>query len=112
MSRSKLDAHLGKGELVRVWHNIYALTPPDTVGQLAGLDLMTGKSIVSCMATAAQLYGFVSTASSRKVSHFKAIRAFHVPLTPLWPHLAEKKLDSGKWRPTTSSLEPDRRGRS
>ena len=58
MSRKMLAAHVKAGAIVRVWHGVYALSPPDAIGRLAALDLMTGKAIVTCMATAAQLYGF------------------------------------------------------
>lgn len=58
MSPKTLVAHVKKGAVVRVWHGVYALCPPDAIGRLAGLDLMTGKVIVACMGTAAQLYGF------------------------------------------------------
>lgn len=65
MSRKTLAAHMKSGAVVRVWHGIYALHPPDTVDRLAGLDLMTGKAIVACMSTAAQLYGFDSENDDR-----------------------------------------------
>lgn len=58
MSRKSLAAHIRAGALTRVWHGVYALEPPGTIGRLAALDLMTGKSIVACMGTAAKLYGF------------------------------------------------------
>jgi hypothetical protein len=58
MSRKALAAHLKAGAIIRVWHGIYSLRPPDAVGRLAGLDLMTGRVIVACMGTAAHLYGF------------------------------------------------------
>jgi hypothetical protein len=58
MSRKTLAAHMKAGAIFRVWHGVYSLSPPDAVGRLAGLDLMTGKTIVACMGTAAQLYGF------------------------------------------------------
>ena len=58
MSRKMIAAHVKTGAIIRVWHGVYALGPPDAVGRLAGLDLMTGKAIVACMGTAAQLYGF------------------------------------------------------
>ena len=60
-----LAAHLKAGAIIRVWHGIYALSPPDALGRLAGLDLMTGKAIVACMGTAAQLYGFDSERDER-----------------------------------------------
>jgi hypothetical protein len=58
MSRKTLAGHLKAGAIVRVWHGVYALSPPDAIGRLAGLDVLTGKAIVACMGTAAQLYGF------------------------------------------------------
>ena len=58
MSRKTLAAHMKAGAIFRVWHGVYSLSPPDAVGRLEGLDLMTGKTIVACMGTAAQLYGF------------------------------------------------------
>jgi hypothetical protein len=58
MSRKMLAAHLKAGAIIRVWHGVYSLNPPDAIGRLAGLDLMTCKVIVACMGTAAQLYGF------------------------------------------------------
>jgi hypothetical protein len=58
MSGKTLAAHLKAGSLVRVWHGVYALSPPDAIERLTALDLMTGKHIVACMSTAAQLYGF------------------------------------------------------
>lgn len=58
MSRKTLAAHVKAGAIVRVWHGVYALSPPDAIERLAALDLMTGKHIVACMSTAAQLYGF------------------------------------------------------
>jgi hypothetical protein len=58
MSRKRLDAHVRAGAIVRVWHGVYSLGPPDVLTRLAGLDLVTGKTIVACMGTVAQLYGF------------------------------------------------------
>ncbi|WP_041314746.1 type IV toxin-antitoxin system AbiEi family antitoxin domain-containing protein [Mycobacterium sp. JS623] len=58
MSRKALDGHLRAGAIIRVWHGVYSLTPPDTVGQLAGLDRLTNKAIVACMGTAAHLFDF------------------------------------------------------
>lgn len=57
-SRKTLDAHVKAGAIVRVWRGIYAFSAPDVWMRLAGLDLMTGKSIVACMGTGAHLYGF------------------------------------------------------
>jgi hypothetical protein len=58
MSRKTLNAYLQAGAIVRVWHGIYALHQPGTTDRLAALDVITGKSIVTCMNTAAKLYGF------------------------------------------------------
>jgi hypothetical protein len=58
MSRKTLAAHMQAGAIIRVWHGVYSLSPPDALGRLAGLDLLTGRVIVACMSTAAQLYGF------------------------------------------------------
>jgi len=58
MSPKMVSAHLRAGSIIRVWHGVYASSPPGTVGRLAALDLATGKTLVACMATAAQLYGF------------------------------------------------------
>lgn len=58
ISRKALASHLQAGALVRVWHGVYAPEPPDTLGRLAALELATGKPIVGCMGTAAELHGF------------------------------------------------------
>ena len=66
MSRKSLAAHIKAGALIRVWHGVYALSEPDTITRLAGLDLMTGKKMVACMSTAAGLYGF-DTEKDRRI---------------------------------------------
>jgi hypothetical protein len=53
-----LARHVEAGAVVRVCHGVYALSEPDVLGQLAALDLMTGRSMVACMNTAAALHGF------------------------------------------------------
>jgi hypothetical protein len=58
MSEKMVASHVRSGTIVRVWHGVYALSPPDLFGRLAALDLIAGKSIVACMNTAADLYGF------------------------------------------------------
>jgi hypothetical protein len=58
MSRKMLRTHVRAGDIVRVCHGVYALSPPGTAGKLAALDLMVGCAMVACMATAAWLYGF------------------------------------------------------
>jgi hypothetical protein len=58
MSRKMIAVNIRAGAIVRVWRGVYAPSPPDTVGRLAALDLLTDMSIVACMNTAAALYGF------------------------------------------------------
>jgi hypothetical protein len=58
MSRKALTSHMRAGVIVRVWHGVYALGSPDTVGRLAALDLVAGKQLVACLNTAATLHGF------------------------------------------------------
>jgi hypothetical protein len=58
MSRGTLMSHIKSGALIRVWHGVYALTPPDARTKLFGLDLIAHERMVACMNTAAQLYGF------------------------------------------------------
>jgi hypothetical protein len=53
-----LDTHVRTGQLMRVCHGVYVSRPPDVFGRLAALDLMMGQSLVACMSTAADLYGF------------------------------------------------------
>jgi hypothetical protein len=48
-----------------VCHSVYAHDEPDALGRLAALDLMSGRSLVACMGTAAALYGFDTERSSR-----------------------------------------------
>ncbi|WP_280834594.1 hypothetical protein [Mycolicibacterium frederiksbergense] len=65
MSRKALAQHLRVGAITRVWHGVYSLSPPDTVGRLAALDLVAGKPMVACLHTAAALYGFGTEADVR-----------------------------------------------
>ncbi len=58
MSRKMLAAHVKRGAITRVWHGVYAQSPPDVIGRLAGLDLIAGKPTVACLNTAAELHGF------------------------------------------------------
>ena len=58
LSRKALASHLEAGAIVRVFHGVYAPESPDTLGRLAALELATGKPIVACMGTAAELQGF------------------------------------------------------
>jgi hypothetical protein len=58
LSRKMLSLHLRADAIFRVWRGVYAQTPPDTVGRLRGLDLVSSQPIVACMNTAAELHGF------------------------------------------------------
>lgn len=58
MSYRTLTRRIRDGEVIRVWHGVYAQHPPTTLDRLAALDVISGKSIVACMHTAAELYGF------------------------------------------------------
>lgn len=58
MSHKMLRSHVRAGKIVRVWHGVYSLGPPDVYLRLGGLDLIAGQPIVACMNTAAGLYGF------------------------------------------------------
>ncbi|WP_264073247.1 type IV toxin-antitoxin system AbiEi family antitoxin domain-containing protein, partial [Mycolicibacter minnesotensis] len=65
LSHRTLSDYVKAGAIVRVWHGVYTLGQPDIKARLSGLDLMTGKTIVACMSTAAQLYGFDTEQSTR-----------------------------------------------
>jgi hypothetical protein len=58
MTRQQLDVQVRRGGLVRVWHGVYAATPPSMMGRLAALDVFMGNEAVACLGTAAALYGF------------------------------------------------------
>jgi hypothetical protein len=58
MTRGMLASHLRRGALIRVWHGVYSLAPPDVHAKLTGLDLIARERMVPCMNTAAHLYGF------------------------------------------------------
>ncbi|MFY9921593.1 MAG: hypothetical protein WAL26_24845 [Mycobacterium sp.] len=58
MTRQQIDVQVKKGNLVRVWHGVYATEAPDQLGRLAALDAFMGQKAVCCMGTAAALYGF------------------------------------------------------
>ena len=64
-NRRTLSAHLEAGAIVRVFHGVYALEPPDTLGRLAALEMATARPIVACMGTAAELQGFDIEADGR-----------------------------------------------
>lgn len=58
ITRRALASHLEDGVITRVCHGVYAMEHPDTLGRLAAIELATGKPIVACMGTAAELGGF------------------------------------------------------
>ncbi|MGE2690354.1 hypothetical protein [Mycolicibacterium pulveris] len=58
MGRSRLDAKIRGGELIKVWPGIYSRDEPDTFTRLAGLDLRAGEPVAICLGTAAAAYGF------------------------------------------------------
>ncbi|MGW0160468.1 hypothetical protein ACWDUN_14255 [Mycobacterium sp. NPDC003323] len=58
VSRSRLDAMIRTGELVKVWPGIYSAEEPDNYTRLRGLDLRAGESVAICLGTAAAAYGF------------------------------------------------------
>lgn len=66
MSYRTLARRIRAGEIVRVWHGVYALSQPDLLQRLAALDLVTGRTIVACMNTTAHLWGF-DTEGDRRV---------------------------------------------
>ncbi|WP_458317182.1 type IV toxin-antitoxin system AbiEi family antitoxin domain-containing protein [Mycolicibacterium brisbanense] len=65
LSPKALEVAVRAGRLIRVRRGVYALTPPDVSARLAALDLVSGRRIVACMHTAAQLYGFATEADDR-----------------------------------------------
>jgi hypothetical protein len=65
MSYRTLVRRIRDGKVIRVWHGVYAQHPPNTIDRLAALDLISGKSIVACMHTAAELHGFGTEVDSR-----------------------------------------------
>ncbi len=65
MNPKTLTRHVHAGRIVRVWQGVYAPAEPDLRTRLTGLELMTGRRIVGCMHTAAELYGFATTDTDR-----------------------------------------------
>ena len=58
MTRQQLDVQVRKGGLIRVWRGVYSVAQPDLLTRLRALDLLVGDHAVSCLDTAAALYGF------------------------------------------------------
>lgn len=65
VSRKRLAGFVKAGRLIRVCRGVYGDRDADVLGQLAALDLVAGQPIVSCMGTAAMLYGFDTENTSR-----------------------------------------------
>lgn len=58
VSHGAFQRHLRRGEIVKVWPNIYSLGPPNVLTKLRGLDLRCGESVAACLHTAARVHGF------------------------------------------------------
>jgi hypothetical protein len=58
MTYRTLVRRIQAGKIVRVWHGVYAQKAPNTIERLAALELVTGRPIVACMNTAAELLDF------------------------------------------------------
>lgn len=58
LSRGAFQRHLRRGDIVKVWPNVYADHRPDDLIRLRGLDLRCGEPVAICLHTAARLYGF------------------------------------------------------
>jgi hypothetical protein len=65
MNRQTLAKRVRSGAIVKVCQGVYALEPPGTHGRLAALELMSGRSLVACMGTAAELHGFDTEGDER-----------------------------------------------
>jgi hypothetical protein len=58
MARRAFEAEVNSGALERLWQGIYCLGEPDDALRLRGLDLLCGRRVPVCLATAAAVYGF------------------------------------------------------
>ena len=58
ISRSRLDAQIRDGRLLKVWPGVYSIEEPDTLIRLRGLDLRANEPVAICLGTAAAAYGF------------------------------------------------------
>jgi hypothetical protein len=65
VTRRQLAGLVKAGRLIRICHGVYAVGRPDVLRQLAALDLLAREPVVSCMGTAAALYGFDTEKTSR-----------------------------------------------
>lgn len=64
MSYRTLVRRIRDGKVIRVWRGVYADHPP-TIDRLRALELLSGKSIIACMHTAAELRGFATESDDR-----------------------------------------------
>lgn len=130
MSKRSLAFHLKTGAIVRVWRGVYALSPPDLLARLAGLDLITGQRMVACMGTAAELHGFDTEKDERihvldpgvrmrPVAGLMVHQRTGAPLTrvqnrlataPAWTavEVARRSDDRGSWPSLTQRYGPAR----
>ncbi|MEO8814356.1 MAG: DUF559 domain-containing protein [Mycobacterium sp.] len=58
LSRRGLRGAVKVGELQQLWYGIYGVGEPNAQLRLRGLDLLTERSIATCLGTAAAVYGF------------------------------------------------------
>ncbi len=58
VSRGAFQRHLRRGDITKLWPNIYSLGSPDELTKLRGLDLRCGEFVAACLHTAARAYGF------------------------------------------------------
>lgn len=65
MSRRDIARYIRAEAMVRVCHGVYALARPDAMGRLRAQELMVGRSLVPCLATAASMYGFDTEGDKR-----------------------------------------------
>ena len=65
MSYRTLVRRIRDGKIIRVWRGVYAQDVPNTLDRLLALDLISGKSIVACMHTAAELHGIATESDNR-----------------------------------------------
>lgn len=65
VSPRRLAHYVEAGAIVKVCYGVYSLSEPDVLGRLEALDMMTGRTIVACMSTAAALHGFDTESDQR-----------------------------------------------
>ena len=58
MPRRAFEALVNSAVLERLWQGIYCLGEPDDTRRLHGLDLLCGRKVPVCLATAAAVHGF------------------------------------------------------